>query len=164
MGIHNPHPLLFNVALVGLVQGLEHVDMPLSELMHPFGDQMRAVRIPNHVVKTTLKEMSQYQKNKEIIKRKTYHKWTLAIEYDDDQRSVRKAVRQEHEKEHCEEGRPDEFQEVHSGPMRAIGRVGALAFSHENLRLARQAVKSEKAVKGGRRLRNESASRGVGEK
>ena len=98
MGIHNPRPLLFNVALVGLVQGLEHVDMPLSELMHPFGDQMRAVRISNHVVKTTLKEMSQYQKNKEIIKRKTYHKWALAIKYDDDQGSVREAVRQKHEK------------------------------------------------------------------
>ena len=130
MGIHNPHPLLFNVALVGLVQGLEHVDMPLSELMHPFGDQMRAVRISNHVVKTMLIEISQCQKNKEIIKRKTYHKWTLAIKYDDDQGSVQAAIGQKHEEEHSEEGRPDEFQKVHSGPARTIGRVGTLAFSH----------------------------------
>ena len=69
-GVDNPRPVLFNLALVGLVQGLKHVDVPLSELMHPFGDQMRAIRVPNHIVKTMLKGMSQYQKNKEIIKRK----------------------------------------------------------------------------------------------
>ena len=69
-GVDNPCPMLFNLALVGLIQGLEHVDVPLSELMHPFGDQMHAIRVPNHVVKTTLKRKSQYQKNKEIIKRK----------------------------------------------------------------------------------------------
>ena len=130
MRIYNPRPLLFDVALMSLVQRLEHVDVPLSELMHPFGDQMRAVRISNHVVETTLKEISQCQKNKEIIKRKTYHKGTLTVEYDDDQRSVQEAIGQKHEEEHSEEGRPDEFQKVHSGPVRTIGRVRMLAFSH----------------------------------
>ena len=70
MGISNPHPVLFNVVLVGLVQGLEHINVPLVELMHLFRDQMHAIRVLNHVVKTTLKGMSQYQKNKEIIKEK----------------------------------------------------------------------------------------------
>ena len=62
--------MLFNLALVGLIQGLEHVDVPLLELMHPFRDQMRAIHVLNHIVKMMLQGMSQYQKNKEIIKRK----------------------------------------------------------------------------------------------
>ena len=70
MGICNPHPVLFDVTLMSLVQGLKHVNVPLTKLMHPFRDQMCAVRISNHVVKTTLIEMSQCQKNKEIIKEK----------------------------------------------------------------------------------------------
>ena len=149
MGISNPCPMLFKVvALVGLIQGLEHIDVPLAELMHPFRDQMHAVCVLNHVVKTTLKGMSQYQKNKEIIKRKTYHKGTLAIKYDDDQWSIQEAIRQKHEEEHHEKSQPDEFQEVHSGSTRVIGRIRVLAFRHENQRLVHQAIKSEKAVKG----------------
>ena len=98
--------------------------------------------------------MSQYQKNKEIIKRKTYHKGTLAIKYDDNQWSVQEAIRQKHEEEHCKKSWLDEFQEVHSGPMRAIRRIRALVFRHENQRLAHRAIKSEKVVKGRGQLSN----------
>jgi hypothetical protein len=54
MGKSNPCPQLVDITLVDLIQGLEHVDVPLTELMDPLGNQVGAVSVPDHSVKTTL--------------------------------------------------------------------------------------------------------------
>jgi hypothetical protein len=59
MGDCDPCPQLIYVTLMGLVQGLEHVDMPLPKLMNPLGDQVRAVGVSDHGVKTTLERLHQ---------------------------------------------------------------------------------------------------------
>jgi hypothetical protein len=59
MGKSNPRAELIYLTLMDLIQGLEHVDVPLPELMNPFRDQVRAVGVPDHRVKTTLVKSSQ---------------------------------------------------------------------------------------------------------
>ena len=68
----------------------------------------------------------------------------MAIKYNDDQWSVQEAIGQKHKEEHCEKSWPDEFQEVHSGPTRAIRRVGTLAFSHRRQNWCTEQLKEKK--------------------